>query len=329
MQSRSSETSRRRFLITLSSVALALCGSMSQGAWAKTPFPDKPLRIVVPFSAGSGADIFARYIGKKLGSILEQSVVVTNRPGADGAIAVRDMESEPADGYTILMGTNTPMAANVATMKNMPYDAVNDVIPIYGITRTMAVLVVPEDSPLKSLKDLETHTSSLNMGIYSVSYQLAAAPMGPRLRQPIQMVTYKGLSQTVTDLIGERLDLAFIDSPGAVPLVKSGKVRALAVTGESRHAEMPDVPTLAESGYADSVHYGWTALWVLAKTPADRVAALETAMQTAMNDAETKDFIKTNAAEPMPYDAARMRKFQADEIARFRRAVQTSNYELR
>ncbi|KWR89941.1 hypothetical protein RM96_12140 [Cupriavidus sp. IDO] len=241
------------------------------------------------------------------------------------------MENEPADGYTILMGTNTPMAANVATMKSLPYDAVKDLVPIFGITRTMAVLVVPEGSQIKSLKDLEARSakSSLSMGVYSVSYQLAAVPLSPHLGHPIQMVNYKGLSQTATDLIGDRLDLAFIDSPGAVPLVKDGKARALAVTGESRHPALPDVPTLAESGYADAVHYGWTALWVAAKTPSDRVAVLEKAMRTAMSEPETREFIKFNAAEPMPYDAARMRKFQTDEIARFSRAVRTSHYELR
>ena len=171
-------------------------------------FPNKPLKILVPFTAGSGADVYARFFGKKLSEILAQPVIVENKPGAGGALSVQSLKSEPADGYTILMGSNSPIAVNVVTVKNLPYDPVADLRPVAGITRSMAVFMVSNDSPLKTIKDLEKRGREqppLNAGTYSPGYQLAAAQFTSQAKTPFQTIIYKGLSQTLTDVMGNQI----------------------------------------------------------------------------------------------------------------------------
>lgn len=293
-------------------------------------FPNKPLKILVPFTAGSGADVYARYFGKKLSEIFGQPVIVENKPGAGGALSVQALKAEPADGYTILMGSNSPMAVNVVTVKNLPYDPVADLRPVAGITRSMAVFMVSNSSPLKTIKDLEKRGREqppLNSGTYSPGYQLAAAQFTSQAKAPFQTIIYKGLSQTLTDVMGNQIDLAVVDSTGSVSTATSGKARALLVTGDTRHPEMPDVPTLKESGYPDAVHYSWTSFWVSAKTPDAVVNVLADAMQKALAEPDSKAFIQKTGAEIMPFGPDAMRKFQLSEIERFRKAAQDSGFK--
>lgn len=321
---------RRKLLST--SFAAALLGILGAGSVSAQPaaYPNKPLKILVPFTAGSGADVYARFFGKKLSEIFSQPVIVENKPGAGGALSVQSLKSEPADGYTILMGSNSPIAVNVVTVKNLSYDPVADLRPVAGITRSMAVFMVSNDSPLKTIKDLEKRAREqppLNSGTYSPGYQLAAAQFTSQAKAPFQTIIYKGLSQTLTDVMGNQIDLAVVDSTGSVSTATSGKARALLVTGDTRHPELPDVPTLKESGYPDAVHYSWTSFWVAAKTPDAIVNILADAMQKALAQPDSKAFIEKTGAEVMPLGPEAMRKFQLAEIERFRRAAQDSGFK--
>lgn len=321
---------RRKLLST--SFAAALVGILGAGSVSAQPaaYPNKPLKILVPFTAGSGADVYARFFGKKLSEIFSQPVIVENKPGAGGALSVQSLKSEPADGYTILMGSNSPIAVNVVTVKNLSYDPVADLRPVAGITRSMAVFMVSNDSPLKTIKDLEKRAREqppLNSGTYSPGYQLAAAQFTSQAKAPFQTIIYKGLSQTLTDVMGNQIDLAVVDSTGSVSTATSGKARALLVTGDTRHPELPDVPTLKESGYPDAVHYSWTSFWVAAKTPDAIVNILADAMQKALAQPDSKAFIEKTGAEVMPLGPEAMRKFQLAEIERFRRAAQDSGFK--
>ncbi|MBP0446560.1 tripartite tricarboxylate transporter substrate binding protein [Roseomonas sp. SSH11] len=293
-------------------------------------FPNRALRIVVPFAAGSGSDVYSRFFGKKLSELLGQPVVVENRPGADGAIAVRSLQSDPPDGHTLFLGSNTPMAVNLATLRTFPYDPVKDLRPISGMTRSMALFMVPPRSPLRTVADLEERgrrQPAVQSGTYSVGYQLAAAQFSSKAGFAFETVLYRGLAQTLTDLMGQRIELAVIDSTGSIPTAKSGEVRALAVTGEQRHPDLPEVPTLRESGYPEAVHYSWTAFWVDARTPDQRVNALSEAMEKALAQPDSRSFIEANGAEIMPFGPERMREFQMSEIDRFRRAAEASNFQ--
>lgn len=322
---------RRRFI----QAAVTLAGTASIGVGAAThastaTFPNRTISIYVPFGPGSGSDVYARYFGDKLAERIGQAVIVENRPGAGGAIATQNLKNARSDGHTILLGSNSPMAANVSVYKTLPYDPIEDVVPISGLTRSMAIIAVPADSPLQSIEDLVERGKQqpeLNMGTYSAGYQLAAAPFLKAAGFTWQDIPYQGLTQATSDLIGSQIDVAVLDSPGTVNTVKSGHARALAVTGLNRHPELPDVPTLHELGYEEAVHYSWTALWVKADTPPAIIDTLSTHLLDILNDPASKAFVAQNSGEVMPFTPDEMRDFQKREITRFREAVDTLGFE--
>lgn len=324
---------RRRLLQGLACALPATAPFSALRAQAAPPasFPSHPLRIFVPFGPRSGSDVYARYFGKILGERIGQPVIVENKPGGGGAIAVNTVTSAAADGHSILLGSNSPMAVNVSAYKSLPYDPIADVTPICGLTRSMAVIVVSERSPLRTLDDLVKRGKRgpmLNMGTYSAGYQLAAAPFLEQAGFKWQDVPYKGLGQTTADVIGNQIDVAVIDTPGTTQIVKSGKIRALAVTGSERHPEMPDVPTLVELGYKDAVHYSWTSLWLKSGTPQPVIDTLAGNMLTIMGEPASREFVAANSGEIMPFGPDDMRKFQRDEIGRFSRAVRSLGFPL-
>lgn len=320
---------RRRLLQALS-IGISAAGLSPLAFASQGTYPDRPIRLYVPFSPGSGSDVYARYFGKKLGERLGQPIVVENKPGGGGAIAVQSTVSNASDGHTILLGSNSPMAVNVSVYRELTYSPTEDVTPICGLTRSMAIIVVPQNSPLKSLEDLVARGKAeppLNMGTYSAGYQLAVAPFLEKAGFKWQDVSYKGLGQTISDLIGSQLDVAVLDTPGTVQNVTAGKIRALAVTGNERHPELPDVPTLVELGYDDAVHYSWTSLWVKNGTDKAVVDVLAKSMLEIMDEPESKRFVVENSGELMPFGPDAMREFQQAEIERFARAVKSLDFQ--
>jgi tripartite-type tricarboxylate transporter receptor subunit TctC len=240
------------------------------------------------------------------------------------------LQTAPADGYTILLGSNSPMAVNVSAYRQLPYDPVKDLRPLCGLTRSMAVLVVPNNSPLHTVEDLVARGKQqpqMNMGTYSAGYQLGIAPFLDEAGFKWQDVMYKGLSQTTTDVIGGQIDIAVIDTPGSVNVVNAGQMRAIAVTGTDRHPELPNVPTLVESGYHKAVHYSWTSLWVHADTPNPLVQRISDELLQVLSNPESAEFVRKNGGEIMPYNPERMRSFQTSEIKRFTSAVDSLNFK--
>lgn len=320
---------RRRVLqAAMAAVPASLFGAKAFAN--QNAYPDKLIKLYVPFGPGSGSDVYARYFGKKLGDKIGQTIIVENKPGGGGAIAVQSTKSVAADGSIILLGSNSPMAVNVSVYKELTYDPQKDVVPICGLTRSMAVIVVPANSPIKSVEELVARgkqTPMLNMGTYSAGYQLAVAPFLEQAGFTWQDVPYKGLAQTTSDVIGNQLDVAVIDTPGTVQIIKSDKVRAIAVTGTQRHPELPDVPTLIEAGYKDAVHYSWTSLWVKSGTPKNIIDVLSGNMLDILNEPESKEFVLNTSGEIMPFGPDEMKAFQKQEIARFGRAVDTLKFE--
>ncbi len=314
--------------------ALVLSVASTGVAQAEAPrpesFPSKPITIVVPFGPGSGSDVYARYFGEKLSKRLKQPVVIENKPGGGGTVAALSVMSQPANGLSILLGSNSPMAVNVSTYKNLRYDPVKQFIPLSGLTRSMAVLIVPKNSPMSNVDDLIKRGKSsprLNMGTYSTGYQLGVAGFAKEAGINWQDVPYKGLSQTTTDVIGSQLDMAVVDTPGTTRIINAGQVKAVAVTGDERHPELPDVPTLKESGYADATHYSWTALWLNADTPADIVQYLSDNMQAVLAEPSSAEFVSKNSGEIMDMKPEQLREFQMEEIKRFEKAATQTNFK--
>lgn len=317
--------SRRSALV----LGIGLAG-LRHAAEAQEAYPSRAVRIFSPVAAGSGSDLFARFFATQLSEALGQSFVVENRPGGDGVIAANAARGEASDGYTLLVGSNSPMAVNVATFKNLPYDPLRDFRPISGMTRTMAIMVVPNDSPIRSVSDLVARgreSQGMLCATYAAGYQLAAAQFASKAGFAFENVMYRGLGQILTDVMAGRLELACIDTAGPIESVKAGKLRAVAVTGDARHADLPDVPTLKESGFPDAVHYSWTALYADARVPDDRVTRLAGIMQAVFSKPEVKAFVPANGGELLPLAPAEMRRFQEREIERFKRAARDANFQ--
>ncbi|MFT3803708.1 MAG: tripartite tricarboxylate transporter substrate binding protein [Burkholderiaceae bacterium] len=320
--------SRRAVLPLLAAPLWARVGPAAAQAGG---FPNKPIRVIVPFANGSGADTNTRYHAEELSKLLGQPVVVENRPGGNGAVGIGIIKQSPADGYTMLTASNSPMSVNPHVLKSLPYDPATDLRPVAGLFRGLMGFMVAGDSRHKSLQDLldasRREKRKISVGTYSQGYQLAAAWWSTLSGAELNYVAYKGLSQAMTDLIGGQIDLAVVDLGGALPLAKDGKARALAVTGDSRSPELPDVPTMQQLGFKDFATYTWCAFYVNAATPDDIVDKLADAMQKVLNTPAARDYAVRNSWEQMPLAPAAMREFQQADSERYRQIAEAARIE--
>jgi tripartite-type tricarboxylate transporter receptor subunit TctC len=311
------------------SVAMMLAAPLALAQAEK--FPSKPIHIIVPFNAGSGSDTGARVYGEILSKVLGTPVVVENKPGASGLLTIQHVKAAPADGYTIMLASNSPMTVNPVVMKNLPYDPVKDFRPISGLGRGSVAFVVPANSPHKTIKDLadaaKKEKRTLAVGNYSAGYHLVAAWLGTATGTEVTHVPYKGGAQMMNDVIGGQLDTGAIDFGGAAPLIKDGRLRALAITGGERHPDFPDVPTMKESGYPDFESYVWTSFFVHADTPDDVTKKLADAMQKVLVTDEAKAYQATIPTAVMRLGPDEMREFQLSEIERFRRVAEAAGIQ--
>lgn len=309
----------RRLVVTIALVAGL--GSAS----AQPAFPDRPIRIVVHVTAGSGSDAATRFVGERLSRVLGQPVIVENRPGAGGVVAVNALRAAPADGHTMLMTSISTLSVNPVVVKDLPYDPIRDLRPISGLIRTTSAIVVGATSTHRSFRDLVAAGRSpggagLQFAHYAPGYRLAVEWLADLTGMRVLEVPYKGPSAMLPDVIEGRVDFAIIDLGGVDALVKSGRLRVLAVSSERRQPLYPDVPTVAELGYADWVNHPWTALHVRAETPEEVSATLSNAMRKVLAMPEVQDYArKTAGTDLLPLSPAEIARFNVDEIQRFRR----------
>ena len=296
-------------------------------------YPTRAIKILVPLAAGSGTDNAARYFGQQLATLLGQSVVIENRPGANGMIAGAAVKNAPADGYTVFLGTLSPLGLNQLVMKGpFPYDAITDFKPVSGLTRGMGAFVVPGNSPFKTLEELVAAAKKsprpFNVGTYATSYQLTLDWFNSLAGVKFVGVPYKGAAPIFTDLIGNQLDWAVLNLSGVSTLLLSGKLRAIAVTGDTRAPEFPNIPTVKESGYPEYSNYLWTSLYVRTETPEHVTNILTTAMQKVLTSPQAQEYlVSTGGGELMPFGPVQMRKMQIDEVERFREIIKTSGFK--
>lgn len=321
--------SRRTTLKTLGSSCLLALAAMALplGSVLAQDFSSKTIKFIVPFPPGSGTDTSARYFGKKLSEMTGQTVVVENKPGANGFIAVAAVLSAPADGYTVFIGSNSTLAVNTALFKSLPYDPVADLAPLTMMMRSPALLIAPGASDHKTLRELvaaaRAQPGKLNYGAGSAGYQLMAELFNDTAKVQTLHIPFKGASEAVTAVAAGTVELAFVDITSAQELVKSGKLRGLAVASDKRAPVLPSVPTAGEAGLPGFTAYVWVAAMVSAKTPraeTDKLAALMSRIETLP---ETREFYERIGAEVMRGGPEEMRNFQNSEIQLWKRiAVQ-------
>lgn len=316
--------------------ALVLAGAASLVLWAfaahAADFPSRPVRFVVPFPPGSATDTAARYFGAKFTSITGQPAIIENKAGGNGFIAVQNVLSSPADGYTVFIGSNSTLAVNVAVFRQLPYDPQTNLAPLSIMTRAPIVLSVPASSPYKTAAELikaaKAAPGKLNYGSGSAGYQLAAELFNVSAGVSIQNVPYKGASEALASVAGGTVDMTAADITATQALAKGGKIRALAVASNKRSPVLPDVPSAVEAGVPDFQASIWVAAMVSAKTPkpeTDKLAAVFTQIERMP---ETREFLEKQGAEVMSGGPEELRSFQAKEIELWKQIVKKAHVEL-
>jgi tripartite-type tricarboxylate transporter receptor subunit TctC len=283
-------------------------------------YPNKPVKLVVPFPAGSATDQVARLAAQQLQDALKQPFVIDNKPGAQASIGAEFVAKSAPDGYTLMMTTNTPQAANVSLFKKLPYDPVKDFEPVVRLTTTSFMLMAKPDFPAANLKELLAHVRS-QPGKYSAGYgsagsQVSIAMMKAMGKLDVVEVPYKGIPQTVTDVLGGTLAFTFVDLSNALPQMKGGKLKGYAVTSEKRTPLAPEIPAMAEElkGY-DLI--AWFAIMAPAGTPKDIVQALYEASAKALQKIEVKEKFAAIGTDVAPMNPAQLGAFIKSEIAKW------------
>ena len=312
-----------RFATVLKALVIGLGLAVSLAQAQPANFPTRSLKIVVPTSPGSGSDTTARFVAEQLATALGQPVVIDNKPGGNGVIAAMAVKQAPADGYTLFLASNTHMAVNPIFVKDLPYDPIKDFKPVSGIARGMMIFVASPNSKFNNIADLVSTAKAtkqpLTVGTYTAGFHLSAEWFASTSGTKYVNGPYKGAPEVFVGLMGDQLDWGVSDLIAAMPQVKAGKLKALAVSGEKRHPDYPDIPTVRESGYPDYVNYTWTSLYVRADTPEAVTARLVDATQKILAKPGGREFIAKIGSDPMAFAPIEMRKFQISETDRFRR----------
>lgn len=320
--------------IALGGGALVLLGAV-HAAGEFESWPSKPVTFVVPFPPGGITDNTSRLLAQKLGDKLGQQVVVENRPGAGGSIGVDYAVRQPADGYTLIYGTQGTHAANLALYKNVRYDPVKDFTAVHGMSESPLILVINPNKAFKTVPELvgyaKRNPGTLNFGSAGAgtATHLTAELFQSTAGIKMTHVPYKGSSPALTDLIAGNLDMAFDYAAVVLPFVQSGKLKALAVTGKSRLTSAPDLPTIGELGYPGAQSSAWGAMFVSAKTPAPIVRRLADAMAEVIVNPELLAATEKFGSAPMRgMRGEKLDAFVKSETTRWREVVQSSGAKL-
>jgi tripartite-type tricarboxylate transporter receptor subunit TctC len=293
-------------------------------------YPAKPVRLLVPFPAGSATDQVGRLIGGQLQEALGQPFIVENKAGAQGGIAAAEVARSAPDGYTLMVTTNTPQAANVSLFKKLNYDPVQDFAPVARLGTTSFMLMVKPDFPAKDLQGFLEHVrkqpGKLSAGYGSAGSQVSLAMLKSMGRLDVVEVPYKGIPQTITDTLGGSLAFTFVDLGNALAQARGGKLRGLAVTSLKRTALAQEVPAIAEAlpGYE---LIAWFALMAPAKTPNELIQRVHDASIKALAKPEVKDKFAAIGVDVAPMGPAELGKFIQSEIAHWAKLARLANIQ--
>ena len=313
----------KRFLVLM---ACALCAA-SAGA---QQFPSKPVRIINPFAPGGATDIIARQMAQKLTEAWGQAVVVENRAGASGAIGVEMVAKSPPDGYTLLIATQTTHAANPALYPKLPYDAAKDFAPLTLAGSTPLALMVKPSLPVSSVKELVDFAKKnpaklvYASGGNGTSQHLTAELLKSMSSTYMLHIPYRGAGPALTDLLGGQVDLMFDNLPTALPHIKAGKLRGLAVTTASRSPLAPELPTMAESGLPGFELSTWFAFFAPAGTPRAIVDKISGDMRRVLMQPDMKERLGAIGVDIRASTPDELATFQRAELAKWGKIIKDS-----
>ena len=304
---------------------LALGLTLLAGAGAQN-YPQRPVTLVVPVSAGGGTDVMARTVGQKVSELLGQPIVVDNKTGAGGNIGVEYVAKAKADGYTLLFSPST-IATNVAVYRKLPYDLLKDFQTVALVGQTDVALVVNSKVAANSVKDFvelaRSKPGALNYGSAGLgsSQHLTAEYFNQLAGTSSNHIPYKGQSAAMNDLVGGQIDYMFSPLQNALPYIKQGRIRVLGVAAKQRHRDLPQTPTLIESGYAGAEVSNWFALYAPAATPPAVVKRLHAAYAQVLKQPETKAKLEGMGFDIVPATPDQATDFMRSELVRWSRVA--------
>jgi tripartite-type tricarboxylate transporter receptor subunit TctC len=312
---------------------LAACGVLSimAGEAAAQAYPAKPVTLVIPFPPGGATDIVGRLVGKKLGDRLGQPVVIDNRAGAGTIVGATFVANAPSDGYTLLISSGSTFTANPALHTKLGYDSVKSFEMIGGVARVSLVLLATRDLPQANLKQLVAAAQKEPDKYFYGSFgsgttaHFAGELLWNALGVKVQHVPYKGSAPAMTDLIAGQVPLSIDTVAAALPQLKAGKIKAIAVTGPTRAPQLPDVPTVAESGYPGFVADSWLALAAPRGLPPEARARLQKALAEVMSDPEVGEKLLGGGLQAAYEPAAAVAVRIDEEMPRMRAIAQRAN----
>jgi tripartite-type tricarboxylate transporter receptor subunit TctC len=311
-------------------IALALLAIVFGVAQATAqPYPNKPIRMIVPSTPGSPTDVMARLVAQSMSSSIGQTVFVEPRPGGGGIIGTKAVIAAEPDGYTLLFTEGAKHLMTPALYDSVGFDPVTDVTPVATAGGGSFVLVVHPDLPAKSVQELaayaRTHPGKINFGFGQGTLpHMLGETLKVTAKVDITSVPYKGGAQAVADMLGGHIQMNFGTTATLLALIKQGKLRALAVTNDTRLAELPDVPTMAESGFPNLTLRYWMAVWAPPRTPVAIVETLNANVVAGLKSPELAASMARAGFEPMPMDAKAVAAFVASESPKWLVVAKTS-----
>lgn len=327
---------RRRSALRLGAACLALLATAlpMAPALAQAAYPAKPIRLIVPFPPGGGTDMIARAVAQKVADQNKWSVIVDNRPGAGGNLGVDAAAKAEPDGYTLVMGQTSNLAINPTLYKKLPYDPLKDLVPVALVSSSPIVMAVPVNSRFKSFADVvaaaKGKPDALTLGysgngtVAHLAGELAENAAGIQLRH----IPYKGAAQAMTDLMGGQIDLYMSSVPTLLGHVRNGKLKVIAITSAQRSAQLPDVPTLAESGIKGFDAVTWFGVLAPANTPAPIVAQLNKAINQALKHPEVAEKLRSEGGEILGGTSEQFSTLLKAEVPRWAKIVKDSGASL-
>lgn len=317
----------RRLLVLLA--AAAVCSPSFADTW-----PSKPIRLVVPFPAGGGTDIIARDLTQKITDTTRWNFIVDNKPGSGGNIGVDNVAKSAADGYSLVLGQTSNLAINPSLYSKLPYDPVKDLTPISMVASSPLALVVAANSPYKTLGDLvaaaKAKPGSIN---FATSGNGTVAHLATELFQKeagvkLTHIPYKGASQGITDVIGGQVQVYVSSVPTLIGHIRNGKLRGLAVTSLKRVDDLPQVPTVAESGYKGFEAVTWFGVLGPANLPKDVTARLNTEINKALKAPDLQKKLSDQGADVTGSTPEQFAKLVRDDIVRWGKVVKESGAKI-
>jgi tripartite-type tricarboxylate transporter receptor subunit TctC len=310
-------------LLTIAAIAPAL---------AQTDYPTRPIKIVVGFGPGGGTDILARLVGAKLSEILGQQIVIENRPGAAARLAAEYVTHQPADGYTLLASPIGAMSISAAVYSDLKYSPTKSFVPLALVGQFPLILAVSSSNPANTVKELvayaKQHPDKANYPSTSPSFVIPMEELKLASGMPAVMIPYKSSEEMVLSVMQGQTMMTIVDPPPTVPQVKAGKLKALAVTGNERLAELPNVPSMAEAGFPSVDVHLWNGMFAPTGTPPAIVAKLEKSLAEAIHDPLVSARLKGMAINPSNDTPAQFKELIESDIVKFRNVVQAAHLKF-